>query len=94
MAIEIVNKQRLARIDKVAVIRVAQEALAAINADNVGLTVAFVRDREMKRSTVSFGALINRRMSFRSPLRIRFLCRTDITARQEAFSWRRDHLHR
>ena len=44
MAIEVVNRQRLARIDARRVARLADATLAEIGRDGVSLAVAFVRD--------------------------------------------------
>ena len=45
MAIEVVNRQRLARIDATRVARLADATLAAVGKTGSSLTIAFVRDR-------------------------------------------------
>lgn len=45
MAIEVVNRQRLARIDARRVARLADATLSAVGRNGADLTVAFVRDR-------------------------------------------------
>jgi len=45
VAIEVVNRQRLARIDARRVARLADATLGAIGKEGANLTVAFVRDR-------------------------------------------------
>ncbi|HKP12534.1 MAG TPA: rRNA maturation RNase YbeY [Blastocatellia bacterium] len=49
MAIEVVNRQRLCAIDGGQIARVADAALAAIGRRAASLTVAFVRDRAIRR---------------------------------------------
>lgn len=49
MAIDVVNRQRLARVDRRGVARLASEMLAAIDRADAGVTVAFVRDDEIRR---------------------------------------------
>ncbi len=44
MAIEVVNRQRLARVDRRGFARLASAALAALDRADAGLTLAFVRD--------------------------------------------------
>jgi probable rRNA maturation factor len=44
VAIDVVNRQRLARIDRRRFERLASETLAAVDRANASLTVAFVRD--------------------------------------------------
>lgn len=48
MEIEVVSRQRLSRIDKEAVARLARAAVEAVNRPGAGLTVAFVRDPKMR----------------------------------------------
>lgn len=54
MAIEVVNRQRLARIDARRVARLADVTLGAIGRDGANLTVAFVRDRVMRELNSKF----------------------------------------
>ena len=49
MAIEVVNRQRLARIDVLRVARLAEAALGAVGRSDSALTVAFVRDRVIRK---------------------------------------------
>lgn len=44
MAIEVVNRQRLARVDWRLLVRIAGQTLAAVDRANASLTLAFVRD--------------------------------------------------
>ena len=48
MAIEVVNRQRLARVNRKAVAEVAGATLEAVGRAGASLTVAFVRDRKIK----------------------------------------------
>ena len=48
MAIEVLNRQRLARIDAQQVSNLIEATLVAIGQKGVGLTVVFVRDRPMR----------------------------------------------
>ena len=48
MAIEVLNRQRLARIDKQSVVELVQAVLLAVGHERASLTVAFVRDRVMR----------------------------------------------
>ena len=48
MAIEVVNRQRLARIDARRVARLADTTLGAVERADANLTVAFVRDRVIR----------------------------------------------
>lgn len=48
MAIEVVNRQRLARVDANRVARLAEAALAAVGKTGSSVTVAFVRDRTIR----------------------------------------------
>ena len=48
MAIEVVNRQRLARIDASRVARLVDATLGAVGRAGANLTVAFVRDRLMR----------------------------------------------
>ncbi|HTF37579.1 MAG TPA: rRNA maturation RNase YbeY [Blastocatellia bacterium] len=48
MAIEVVNRQRLARIDARRVARLADTTLGAVGRADANLTVAFVRDRVIR----------------------------------------------
>lgn len=48
MAVEVLNRQRLARIDRQAVAELVNTVLVAIGRDGAGLTVVFVRDRAMR----------------------------------------------
>jgi probable rRNA maturation factor len=48
VAIEVVNRQRLARIDARRIARVVDATLGAVGKTDVSLTVAFVRDRAMR----------------------------------------------
>lgn len=49
MAIEVVNRQRLCRVDSGQIVQVAAAVLAAIGRREASLTVAFVRDRAIRR---------------------------------------------
>ena len=48
MAIEVVNKQRLARLDRKAVATLAHATLEAIGRAGASLTIAFVRDSKIR----------------------------------------------
>jgi probable rRNA maturation factor len=48
VAIEVVNRQRLARVDRKAVAEIASATLEAIGRAGASLTVGFVRDRKIK----------------------------------------------
>ena len=48
MAIEVVNRQRLARVDRRRLVRLAGETLAAVDRANASLTLAFVRDAAIR----------------------------------------------
>ena len=48
MAIEVVNRQRLARLDRKAVASLARRTLEAIGRAGASLTVAFVRDHKIR----------------------------------------------
>lgn len=54
MAIEVVNRQRLARIDARRVARLAGATLDAVGRDGANLTVAFVRDRVIRELNSKF----------------------------------------
>ncbi len=54
MAIEVVNRQRLARIDARRVAKLADAALDAIEREGANLTVAFVRDRVLRELNSKF----------------------------------------
>lgn len=54
MAIEVVNRQRLARIDARRVASLAGATLGAIGRDGANLTVAFVRDRVIRELNDKF----------------------------------------
>lgn len=54
MAIEVVNRQRLCAIDKAAVAQVAAATLAGIGRTGASLTVAFVRDRAIRKLNQEF----------------------------------------
>lgn len=54
MAIEVVNRQRLARIDARRVARLADATLGAVGRDGANLTVAFVRDRVIRELNGKF----------------------------------------
>jgi probable rRNA maturation factor len=54
VAIEVVNRQRLARINARRVASLANAALDAIGRDGANLTVAFVRDRVMRELNSKF----------------------------------------
>ncbi|MEK6286126.1 MAG: rRNA maturation RNase YbeY [Acidobacteriota bacterium] len=56
MAIEVVNRQRLARIDASRVARLADATLGAVGKPGASLTVAFVRDRVMRDLNRKFRA--------------------------------------
>lgn len=56
MAIEVVNRQRLARIDACRVARLADATLGAVGKAGASLTVAFVRDRVMRDLNRKFRA--------------------------------------
>jgi len=49
VAIEVVNRQRLARVDAARVARVGEAALDAVGRSDATLTVAFVRDRAIRK---------------------------------------------
>ena len=49
MAIEVVNRQRFARIDSTGVATFVERALAALGRPEAALTVAFVRDRAIRK---------------------------------------------
>jgi len=49
VAIEVVNRQRFARIDSGRVAMLAQRTLAALGRPEAALTVAFVRDRAIRK---------------------------------------------
>lgn len=48
MAIEVVNKQRLARIDARRLERLGDAALSSVGRENRHITIVFVRDREIR----------------------------------------------
>lgn len=48
MAIEVVNRQRLARVDRRGFARLASETLAALDRAGAGVTLAFVRDDDIR----------------------------------------------
>ncbi|HEY7913746.1 MAG TPA: rRNA maturation RNase YbeY [Blastocatellia bacterium] len=48
MVIEVVSRQRLARVDKEEVARLASAAIEAVRHEGAQMTVAFVRDRRMR----------------------------------------------
>ncbi|MFP5261182.1 MAG: rRNA maturation RNase YbeY [Blastocatellia bacterium] len=48
MAIEVVNRQRLVRLDRKAVASVASATLESVGRSGASLTVAFVRDRRIR----------------------------------------------
>lgn len=48
MAIEVVNRQRLARVDRRGFARLASETLAALDRAGAGVTLAFVRDDNIR----------------------------------------------
>ncbi len=54
MAIEVVNRQRLARIDARRVARLADATLGVMGRDRANLTVAFVRDRVIRELNGKF----------------------------------------
>jgi probable rRNA maturation factor len=54
VATEVVNRQRLARIDARRVARIADATLAEVGRGNSTLTVAFVRDRTMRKLNSKF----------------------------------------
>lgn len=54
MAIEVVNRQRLARIDAPRVASLAGATLEAVGRAEASLTVAFVRDRIIRRLNLRF----------------------------------------
>lgn len=54
MATEVVNRQRLTRIDARRVARIADATLAEVGRSNSTLTVAFVRDRTMRKLNSKF----------------------------------------
>lgn len=54
MAIEVVNRQRLARIDRRRVERLASETLAALGRADASLTIAFVRDLAIRNLNLEF----------------------------------------
>ena len=54
MATEVVNRQRLARIDAHRVASLANATLGAVNRDDTNLTIAFVRDRVIRELNRKF----------------------------------------
>ncbi|MFY9607428.1 MAG: rRNA maturation RNase YbeY [Blastocatellia bacterium] len=54
MAIEVVNRQRLARVDRRRFARLASETLAALDKAGAGVTLAFVRDDEIRSLNRTF----------------------------------------
>jgi probable rRNA maturation factor len=48
VAIEVVNRQRLARVDRRAFARLASKTLAAVDRSGAGVTLAFVRDDDIR----------------------------------------------
>ena len=54
MAIEVVNRQRLCAIDEAPIARVADAALKAAGRRGASLTVAFVRDRAIRKMNRQF----------------------------------------
>ncbi|HJZ66707.1 MAG TPA: rRNA maturation RNase YbeY [Blastocatellia bacterium] len=48
MAIEVLNRQRLASVDRKRVARVAKATLTAVNEQRRGITVVFVSDRKIR----------------------------------------------
>ncbi len=54
MAIEVINRQRLARIDKKNLSALAAALLVAVGRKGASVTVAFVRDREIRRLNREF----------------------------------------
>ena len=54
MATDVVNRQRLARIDAPRVVRLAEATLAAVRREGAKLTIAFVRDRAMRKLNKMF----------------------------------------
>jgi probable rRNA maturation factor len=56
VAIEVVNRQRLARVDASRIARLVDAALGAVGKTGASLTVAFVRDRVMQDLNRKFRA--------------------------------------
>ena len=56
MATEVVNRQRLARIDASRIARIADATLAEVGRGDSTLTVAFVRDRTIRKLNSKFRA--------------------------------------
>jgi probable rRNA maturation factor len=54
LAIEVINRQRLVAIDRRQVSALAHAALAAIGRAGFGLTVAFVRDRSIRKLNLQY----------------------------------------
>ncbi|HWN98736.1 MAG TPA: rRNA maturation RNase YbeY [Blastocatellia bacterium] len=54
MAIEVVNRQRLARLDRRGVAKLARETLAKLQRPDASVTVAFVRDGVIRRLNREF----------------------------------------
>jgi probable rRNA maturation factor len=48
VAIEVVSRQRLARVDKEGIARLAKATVEAVRQEGAHMTVAFVRDRKMR----------------------------------------------
>jgi probable rRNA maturation factor len=48
VAIEVVSRQRLARVDKEGIARLASATIEAVRQERADMTVAFVRDRRMR----------------------------------------------
>ena len=54
MAIEVVNRQRLCAIDQPAVAQIAAATLAGVGRPGASLTIAFVRDRAIRKMNRQF----------------------------------------
>ena len=54
VAIEVVNRQRLAHVDRRRAARLATDVLAALDRADAGLTLAFVRDAEIRSLNLKF----------------------------------------
>lgn len=54
MAIEVINRQRAARIERVRLIDLARSALALIGKPKASVTIAFVRDKAIRKLNCQF----------------------------------------
>ncbi len=54
MAIEVINRQRAARIERGAIVALARSALALIGKPTASVTIAFVRDKAIRKLNCQF----------------------------------------